>query len=345
MDAVGPTSLAFIPCHGYPILGSWTKRTCDANNNNTTQSYAPKRQVVRALLSEPFVRPELLKYGANALFEPFPHIVFSPAQSSEIAHLLGIDIRPPELVGTILWAFALYFGFAENMRWGSALQFYITQVLEKRFPFLGPVATGETSAKRRNNREKKAEVAPSKADLISTAIHTFPFFLGGVGMDALLRATLGDVWALSTGTTAMLWSFVYELGRLNAGRFMTDKEFETEQEAYSRFLDFSVRNLKNSGRCHFSDISNKFWEENPTLKRQITDQQLKRFIRRYHGSARVSSNGFYKGLSLTTPEEKAARIEMLDLVREMSMKDAKERGMQIPEIYDRQREDTDLADK
>eukprot|EP00183_Erythrolobus_madagascarensis_P003530 CAMPEP_0185851572 /NCGR_PEP_ID=MMETSP1354-20130828/10456_1 /TAXON_ID=708628 /ORGANISM="Erythrolobus madagascarensis, Strain CCMP3276" /LENGTH=164 /DNA_ID=CAMNT_0028552589 /DNA_START=27 /DNA_END=518 /DNA_ORIENTATION=+ len=153
-------------------------------------------------LSEPFKLP--------ASFAPFgtnPPLIFSPSRAQDAARALGIQLpsHPPEIVGSLLWTAALYLGFSERVRWGTALNEKLRELLHK--------------------------VLPSKiAESLSDSIHSLPFLFAGMAVDDLLMDSAGTSWALSTSLTASIWALVYELGRRDSERRAASRASVQEEE-------------------------------------------------------------------------------------------------------------------
>ena len=201
----------------------------------------PSRCTLRCSLSEPFPVSDIFQ-------RPFPSFLPSPFNSPYRADLLG----------TVLFAVGLYFGFSEKTQWGAALR----QFLGKRF--------GAT---------------------IGDAVHSLPFFFAGLAIDATFRGLLGPVWALAGGVFLLSWGGVFQAARV--GRV----DEADNEEGWKVFTEFAASRIRKSGRCHFVDIS-KAYKDYRGPRGAITDEAIRRLIRKWAPAARRSPNGFYRQLSL-----------------------------------------------
>lgn len=216
---------------------------------------AGARGVRSSLLSEPFPQ-------ADIFATPLP--VFS-------IQGWAFDARP-ELVGSLLWAGALYLGLY-GPRWAGVVHTRLSNALER------PLGT-------------------QGAELVADATHSLPFVLGGFAADAALRLTSDGnaVGAIATGLTLAMYAGVGELERLSRARRAVSDE---ETAAFTAFCTFADTRLRRSGRCHLNDVRAAL-ARSPGCGNvaRRSDATLRKFIRKYARNARVSPNGFYRGLSI-----------------------------------------------
>ncbi|KAA8495958.1 hypothetical protein FVE85_2113 [Porphyridium purpureum] len=273
----------------------------------------PRRNAARVQmsLSEPVLFPETLR-AAGTLFESYPRLMFSP-ESAALAHSGVPNLAPSAL----LWAFACYFGFSERVRWGTELNRRLRVALERSVLPPGEKVAVASSSDGQSSADAQSPPEPEHgaAELVAAALHSLPFLLAAIGIDTLLRKSVGETWTLSSATTAVLWSGVYELGRWSAGSFMSEEEKEAERKAYDAFCEFADRALKRSGRCHFSDVASAFRLQCPAYRTRskLSDEQIRRFIRRAAPDAVRSPNGFYRNLSILSKQElreRAAQVQV-----------------------------------
>jgi len=217
-------------------------------------------------------------------FQLSPHTYFSPGFGGGLANY-ATDWRP-ELIGSLLLAGGLYFGFGPTRRWGASAEAALAAALGRG-----------------------GRLPPAAAADVATALHGAPFVLAGFAADAALKAAGGSVLAVSLGLTTFLWAGVFEARRSSEySRAVGDAE---DEEAYAAFADWASRRLTTSGRCHISGLAKAFRAECPTVRvrrpgaegggmvgRRVSDGQLRRFVQRWAPKAVRSPNGFYRRLSL-----------------------------------------------
>lgn len=213
----------------------------------------PSRFTTQSNLSAPFPIADPFAY---------PSVVFTPTA-------ISLQFRP-DLLGSLLWIFALYFGFSQRFRFGSKLLDVYTQWLES--------------------------VGVPLADSIALATHTVPFLFAGIGVDALLRYGAGGnaVWAVALGVSCAMYAGVYELGRASAVAAENAK-----RKGNDVFREFAERRLEPRGRCHFVDVRNAVRDDSKarTLAR-LSDEELRQLIKISFPKARRSPNGFYRGVGV-----------------------------------------------
>jgi len=125
----------------------------------------------------------------------------------------------------------------------------------------------------------------------------------GVTITALLGASLGEsTWAVSSGLGLCILAAVFEAGRPQQ---MSAEEAAVDEEHWQVFRQWADLKLRRQGRCHFADVDEAFRRYPPHGRYRaqsgsggLSDEGLHRLIARWHPSARRSSVGFYKGLSL-----------------------------------------------
>ncbi|GAB0497562.1 hypothetical protein MMPV_008897 [Pyropia vietnamensis] len=257
-----------------------------------------------------------------------PHTYFSPGGLGGLANY-ATDLRP-ELIGSLLLAGGLYFGFGAT-RWGAAAEAGLAAALGPR----GVVADGSTrgvgdggdnsgsGGGRSGGGGGRGGIGLPRAtaETVATAVHGVPFVLAGFAVDAILKAAGGSVLAVSIGVSTFLWAGVFEARRSSEyARAAGDAE---EEEAYAAFAEWASRRLTRSGRCHISGLAAAFRAECPTVRvrrrrssgarggegggmrgdeplvaTRVTDSQLRRFVQRWAPQAVRSPNGFYRSLSL-----------------------------------------------
>lgn len=248
-------------------IGSSVLSPSFATNSNTTQLHKPAcfnrtKYKVVAQLSSPFPQPDVFA---------IPQLAF-PSTSAP-------DVRP-ELLGGLLWTVALYFGFSQTTRWSDAVRRVLTSVFEA------------------------SKLPHDLSAFIADVIHTIPFLFAGLAVDASLRVAGGGstVWALATGTSAMLYAGIYELGRqsLSTSRVSAD-----DATSYDSFIKFADRKLQPKGMCHLLDVRNAIKADSSVSARlrHLPDVTLHRFVRNRFPKARRSPNGFYRGLSIRRASE------------------------------------------
>mmetsp|Transcript_3639 Transcript_3639/g.6923 ORF Transcript_3639/g.6923 Transcript_3639/m.6923 type:complete len:298 (-) Transcript_3639:312-1205(-) len=245
-----------------------SSRSCGVGRLRRTRRRRAGGHRFRGALSDPFLIPPDI--GGDSFLRPNP-ITFSPTGAGEVTRIFGVDLSvalssKPEVAGSVLLAIAVYFGYSETKRWGTALE-----------EFLASRVGGE----------------------LATAFHALPFLLAGIALDWTIAKTLGSAWVYALGTTGVLWAGLYELGRRQA--LLSEEQKLVEAQAFEIFQEFAEHHLIRSGRCHFVDVAKRFRFYAPSPFRHpksLTDQQLQKFISMYAPQALRSPNGFYKNLSV-----------------------------------------------
>lgn len=210
--------------------------------------------------------------GSSLLSVPFP--IFDTYAQPTTVFSVGnnvMDIRP-ELLGSLLWTSALYFGIF-GPRWASIVHSGVSNAL-------------------------RASLGDGRAIAVADATHSLPFVLGGLACDAALRSAADGnaVGAVASGLTLAFYAGVGELERISRTRRAISDE---EQALYEAFCKLGGTVLDKSGRCHLLDVRNAFAKA--PGGRQVanaSDATLRKFIRKYASNSRVSPNGFYRGLSV-----------------------------------------------
>lgn len=208
------------------------------------------------------------------LSSPFPQTDSFAVPQLAFPSTSTSDVRP-ELLGALLWSVALYLGFSQTTRWSDAVRQFLSSTLEN------------------------AKVPAELSGFIADVIHTIPFLLGGLALDASLRVAGGgsSIWGIATGTSALLYSGIYELARQSISRSQVSAE---DANCYNAFITFADKKLQPRGMCHLLDVRNAI-KADPTIwpqLRSLSDVTLHRFVRNRFPKARRSPNGFYRGLSL-----------------------------------------------
>lgn len=157
-----------------------------------------------------------LETPPESMSAPFPFgDMFSP-QHVVFVRAVGLSVtQRPELLGSLLWAVGLYFGLSQRERWGSALK----SAMFENLPF-----------------------SDDLADSVATALHTLPFLLAGIAIDAGIQVASGgeSVWAIASGLTLAMYGGVYEAGRAS---FRAKKVDETEARAFDAFQEYVCKLL------------------------------------------------------------------------------------------------------
>jgi hypothetical protein len=126
----------------------------------------------------------------------------APAMMIEIIPFT-FEISPVAIAGTSLWSLALYLGLSPISEW-------VILQLNRWFNFAerSLYLSQEEFERDRKGRE-------SQNAFYASAFSIFPFFIFGGLCNFGVETTLGQSWAISTGTLACLSCAIYELGRRN----------------------------------------------------------------------------------------------------------------------------------
>lgn len=251
-------------------------RTSYIATSNSTTFY-----VLPPPLLRPHGRPRRLGRANTlhaSLSSPIPSAPFSFPPPPVYLHNLPLSDTRPELVGTLLWTVALYFGFSPPLRYGDILQRKLSNLLSGA-PFLSEDA----------------------ADSIATSLHTLPFLAFGLLIDAEIRH-VGEgsaVWAVATGLSAAAYAGLGQLATSDNGA----SEDKSDIELRRAFERFAEARLMEGGMCHLMDIKTAIrraeWSGKEGSKLyNVSDGHLRRLVRARFPRARRSPNGFYRGLSV-----------------------------------------------
>lgn len=286
-----------------PRLLPWTAAT-----TTTTAAAAP----LSAPLPHPPVSPAGLNAFARSALAGPPRLHFTPEAYASSALAAAGDIlrralaafaassNRPDLLGTLLFAFALYFGFCSSAG--------------------GAVHNGTWM------RRRIYHLSGGSRD-VATAVHTLPFLALAMLVDSSVRVAGADgTCTLAFAVAAAVWAGIYALivnqGGAAAGggggggdgsefdaTADADASAETDDAFWQAFCEFAARRLRRTGRCHFIDVRRAFRNERvravaprmATLRAPaspVSDERLRRCIRRWAPAARRTAHGFYIGLSV-----------------------------------------------
>ncbi|NET09591.1 MAG: hypothetical protein F6K16_33785 [Symploca sp. SIO2B6] len=112
------------------------------------------------------------------------------------------EINTVTLLGSAIWALALYLGFSPVSDW-------ITEQLNRWFNF----AEERFLYPSKEELEQTREARESQNEFLASLLSSLPFLGVGVLSECGIEMSLGQSWAISTGIMACLGSAVYELGR------------------------------------------------------------------------------------------------------------------------------------
>lgn len=111
------------------------------------------------------------------------------------------EISPVAIAGTSLWSLALYLGLSPISEW-------VILQLNRWFNFAERSLYLSQEEFERDRLGREAQNA-----FYASILSIFPFFIFGGLCNFGVEATLGQSWAISTGTLACLSCAIYELGR------------------------------------------------------------------------------------------------------------------------------------
>ncbi|MBM0741866.1 hypothetical protein JOY44_09560 [Phormidium sp. CLA17] len=112
-----------------------------------------------------------------------------------------IELHPAAIAGTSLWSLALYLGLSPLSEW-------VIYQLNRWFNFAERSLYISQEEFERTRQGREAQNA-----FYASIFSIFPFFIFGGLCNFGVESTLGQSWAISTGTLACLSCAVYELGR------------------------------------------------------------------------------------------------------------------------------------
>ena len=222
----------------------------------------------------------------------------SPEGSLDDGLFDGAGATPGDVLGSLLWAGSLFYASPLQLLLLFLGRIDVERPSDGTLRFLG-LATGQPV-------DDASYDAPTPLRVANAGL----FVLAGAGVAAALSAALGGeaTWSVSTGIGACLAAAVYELGRPQ--RLSATQQVTLEEE-WKDFRAFAEERLQRSGRCHISEIDKAYRQFSPAYRARAAksgpansagDADLRNFIANWNPAADRSSAGFYKGLSLKSPE-------------------------------------------
>lgn len=113
-----------------------------------------------------------------------------------------INLDTAMLLGSAIWALALYMGFSPLSDWITLQLNRWFNYAEERFLYTS-----------KEELERTRLARESQNEFLASLLSSFPFLVLGVVAEYGLEVSLGQSWGISLGIVAGLGSAVYELGR------------------------------------------------------------------------------------------------------------------------------------
>lgn len=121
--------------------------------------------------------------------------------------------------------------------------------------------------------------------------------MAGILVDGVIRGNAGGSWSLAGGVFVMLWGGVFEAGR--SGSMLVREEDEDE---WVLFCEFAKVRMRTRGRCHLIDVV-RAYRDYRGGRLEVSQDLIRRFVRKWAPKARRSPNGFYRQLSVVPLEQ------------------------------------------